>query len=76
MNIARLLSLRNMNDREVMQWAADNGVELSLKDIQILRKTLEKGSIDWLINGVPDKVLAKLNQKIGEKKVQKLMKLI
>lgn len=76
MNIARLISLRAMNDREIMQWAANNGVELSLKEIQTLRKTLEKGSIDWLVNGVPDKVLYKLNQTIGEKKLNKLMKLL
>ena len=76
MNIARLISLRAMNDREIMRWAADNGVELSLKEIQILRKTLEKGSIDWLLNGVPDKVLYKLHQTIGEKKLEKLMKLL
>ena len=76
MNIARLMSLRAMSDREIMQWAANNGVELSLKEIQILRKTLEKGSIDWLVNGVPDKVLYKLNQTIGEKKLNKLMKLL
>ena len=76
MNYARLMSLRSMNDKEIVKWAAEKGVEITIKDVQILRKTLEGGSIDWLVTGIPDKVLNKLNQKIGEKKLTQLFNLL
>ena len=70
------MSLVNKSDKEIKKIAAKNGISLSLDEVSFLRSVIEQASMDWLIFGIPEYVLAELERKLDSKKVQQILQLL
>lgn len=63
----------NKSDKEIIKFARDYGVELSVQEIRSLRPIAQSASVSWLFTGIPNQVLKEAAQIIGEKKLKKLL---
>ncbi len=70
------MSLANKSDKEIKKIASENGINLTLDEVKFLRSIIEKASMDWLIFGIPEYVLAEMERKLDSKKVQQLLQLL
>ena len=70
------MSLATKSDKELKKIAKKNGISLSLDEVKYLRSVIEKASVDWLIFGIPEYVLADLERNLDSKKVQQLLQFI
>ncbi len=70
------MSLVSKSDKEIKKIAAKNGISLTLDEVSFLRSVIEQASMDWLIFGIPEYVLAELERKLDSKKVQQILQLL
>lgn len=69
-------NLKGMNDSQLQDFAKQQGLELSLEEIQKLQKILKHANISWALTGIPKEVLQKIHKLLGDKRYKKLMKLV
>ncbi|WP_254865309.1 isopropylmalate synthase [Solibacillus isronensis] len=69
-------NLKGMNDRQLQDFAKQQGLELSIEEVQKLQKILKHANISWALTGVPKEVLQKIHKLLGDKRYKKLMKLV
>ncbi|MER2029181.1 MAG: isopropylmalate synthase [Solibacillus sp.] len=69
-------NLKGMNDRQLQDFAKQQGLELSIEEVQKLQKILKNANISWALTGVPKEVLQKIHKLLGDKRYKKLMKLV
>ena len=63
----------NKSDKEIIHFARDYGVELSIQEVRSLRPIAQNASVTWLFTGIPNQVLKEIEQIIGRKKLKKLL---
>ena len=76
MNISFIMSLASKSDKELKKVAKENGIKLTLDEVSYLRSVIQQASMDWLIFGIPEYVLAEMERKLDSKKVQQLLQLL
>lgn len=69
-------NLKAMNDSQLQDFAKQQGLELTIEEIQKLQKVLKHANISWAITGIPKEVSKKVHKLLGDKRYKKLMKLI
>lgn len=69
-------NLKGMNDSQLQDFAKQQGLDLSLEEIQKLQKILKHANISWALTGIPKEVLQKIHKLLGDKRYKKLMKLV
>ena len=69
-------NLKGMNDSQLQQFAKQQGLELSIEEVQKLQKVLKHANISWAITGVPKEVAKKMHKILGDKRYKKLMRLV
>ncbi|MEK5079818.1 isopropylmalate synthase [Solibacillus sp. FSL W7-1436] len=69
-------NLKGMNDSELKDFAKQQGLELSLEEVQKLQKILRHANISWALTGIPKEVQKKVHKLLGDKRYKKLMKLV
>ncbi|MDV6377921.1 hypothetical protein ORD22_06550 [Sporosarcina sp. GW1-11] len=69
MDLLQLIQqIKMLSDDEAKRYAADNGVELSVREIQQLRPMLDEISFSWLFTGIPPAFIERVAQIIGYEK--------
>ncbi|MEK5184524.1 isopropylmalate synthase [Solibacillus sp. FSL R5-0691] len=69
-------NLKGMNDSQLQEFAREQGLELSLEEVQKMQKILKHANIGWALTGIPKEVLQKIHKLLGDKRYKKLMKLV
>ena len=69
-------NLKGMNDSQLQDFAKQQGLELSLEEVQKLQKILRHANISWALTGIPKEVQKKVHKLLGDKRYKKLMKLV
>lgn len=69
-------NLKGMNDSQLKDFAKQQGLELSLEEVQKLQKILRHANISWALTGIPKEVQKKVHKLLGDKRYKKLMKLV
>lgn len=69
-------NLKGMNDSQLKDFAKQQGLELSIEEVQKLQKILRHANISWALTGIPKEVLQKIHKLLGDKRYKKLMKLV
>lgn len=62
------------SDKEIVKFARQYDVDLTLEEVQRLRPLSQKASVTWLITGIPNSFLKEVESIIGKKKLKKLLK--
>ncbi|AXH98993.1 hypothetical protein DV702_04155 [Sporosarcina sp. PTS2304] len=71
MDVLQLIQqMKMLSDDEAKRYAAENGVQLSIAEIQQLRPLLDEVSLSWLFTGVPPSFIERIAQIIGYEKTQ------
>ncbi|WP_301107410.1 hypothetical protein [Sporosarcina sp.] len=66
MDLLQLIQeIKQLSDQDAQNYAANNGVQLSVKQIQQLRPLLDEVSLSWLFTGIPTAFLEKVSAIIG-----------
>ncbi|MFP3918990.1 DUF2624 family protein [Lysinibacillus telephonicus] len=63
------------SDKEIIQYAKQYDVDLSIDEVRKLRPLVDKASFTWIITGIPKAFLKEVEKIIGKKKLKKLLKL-
>lgn len=63
------------SDKEIIQYARQYDVDLSIEEVRKLRPLVDKASFTWIITGIPKAFLKEVEKIIGKKKLKKLLKL-
>lgn len=58
-------NLKGMNDSELKDFAKQQGLELSLEEVQKLQKILRHANISWALTGIPKEVQKKCISCLG-----------
>lgn len=61
------------SDREIVQFARQYDVDLTLDEVRRLRPLTQNASITWLVTGIPNRVLRDVEAIIGRRKLRKLL---
>ena len=70
------MSLASKSNHEIKKIAAENGITLTLDEVSYLRTVIQQASMDWIIFGIPEYVLAEMERKLDSKKVQQILKFL
>lgn len=66
MDLLQLIQeIKQLSDHEAKNYAAAQGVQLTVKQIQQLRPLLDEVSLSWLFTGIPAAFLEKVSSIIG-----------
>lgn len=68
-------NLKQMNDKQIQQFAKKQGLSLTIEEVLKLRKVLKNASITWGLYGVPKDVLKDIQKILGEQRFQILRKI-
>lgn len=63
------------SDKEIVQFAKQYDVDLSIEEVRKLRPLVDKASFTWILTGIPKTFLKEVEKVIGKKKLKKLMKI-
>lgn len=63
------------SDKEIVKFAKQYDVDLSVEEVRKLRPLVDKASFTWIITGIPKAFLKEVEKIIGKKKLKKLMKI-
>lgn len=63
------------SDKEIIQFAKQYDVDLSIEEVRKLRPLVDKASFTWILTGIPKAFLQEVEKIIGKKKLKKLLKL-
>lgn len=69
-------NLKGMNDSQLQSFAKQQGLDLTIEEVQKLQKVLKHANISWAITGIPKEVQKKIHKVLGDKRYKKLMKLV
>ena len=76
LNISFIMSLASKSNDEIKKIASENGISLTLEEVDFLRSVIQQASMDWLIFGIPEYVLVELERKLDSKKVQQILQFL
>ncbi|AMW98792.1 DUF2624 family protein [Rummeliibacillus stabekisii] len=71
--LALISEMNRKTDKELAEYAKVHQIPLSKKEIQKLRPLLSKFSFQWVLTGIPDKVLREVEEILGKKKTKELL---
>ncbi|SOC20952.1 uncharacterized protein DUF2624 [Ureibacillus xyleni] len=63
----------SMSDKEIVKFARQYDVELTIEEVVRLRPLVNKANITWIITGIPKAFLKEVEKIIGKKKLKKLL---
>ncbi|RUL57017.1 DUF2624 family protein [Lysinibacillus antri] len=63
----------SMSDKEIVNYAKQYDVHLSVQEVRSLRPLVHRANITWIITGIPNSFLRDVEQIIGRKKLKKLL---
>lgn len=61
------------SDREIVKFARQYDVDLTLEEVRKLRPLTQNASITWIVTGIPKHVLKDVEKIIGRRKLKKLL---
>lgn len=67
-------SFLTKSDKEIVKYAKEYDIDLTLEEVKRLRPLSQKASITWLFTGIPSSFLKEVENVIGKKKLKKLLK--
>ncbi|WP_040228815.1 hypothetical protein [Bhargavaea cecembensis] len=70
---ATIAEMKRMTDRELHTLAGQYGIRLTLKEVGKLRPLLDEVTMAWVLTGVPDLFIRKVQSIIGEQRTQELV---
>ena len=62
-----------MSDKEIVKFAEQYDVQLTIDEVRKLRPLVDKVSFTWIITGIPKAFLKDVEKIIGKKKLKKLL---
>lgn len=69
-------SFTTKSDKEIIKFAKEYDIDLTVEEVRRLRPLAERASITWLFTGIPDHFLKEVEKVIGKKKLKKLLKFL
>ena len=63
----------SMSDKEIVNYAKQYDVNLSVQEVRSLRPLVDRANITWIITGIPNSFLRDVEKIIGRKKLKKLL---
>lgn len=70
-----LNEVKTSSDREVQSIAATYGIDFTTSEIRKLRPLLDEISFHWIITGIPDSFIYKVQEAIGPSKTEFLLQM-
>lgn len=68
-----LLEMKKRSDEELLKMSRSYGLDFSLEEIGSLRPLLDEISMHWVLTGVPESFISKVERILGEKRTHQLM---
>lgn len=68
-----LLEMKTRSDAEIHKMSRSYGLDFTVEEIQQLRPLLDEISMHWILTGVPESFISKVQRILGEKRTNQLL---
>lgn len=68
-----LLEMKKRSDEEMLKMSKSYGLDFSVEEIRRLRPLLDEISMHWILTGVPESFISKVERILGQKRTHQLL---
>lgn len=68
-----LLEMKKRSDDEMLKMSKSYGLDFTVEEIGMLRPLLDEISMHWILTGVPESFISKVERILGQKRTNQLL---